>query len=300
MSTAKAPETFESVAERLIAISITKPHLSETFVPWEMPLDAHHKLMPESLLSLYGHELFDTLTKGQQRELARAEVVQVMQSYAWSEAMACLFFNRHLLTLQTASVEHRFLLRELIEEFRHQEMFARAITTLNGRPLPQSRLHQIWGRITVEYFPADILFMSILGIELASDAYGKALQKSSDIYPVLAKVAELHSIEEGRHIVYTQWWLKRYTENAGWLRRSFYSLLVCMNIRFMRTLYVRKEIFERMGVTDPERYAAAAEKGLREKFGANALDEAIKFVQSFNGFNAITKIVWRRILNAAV
>src|SRR5258707_688821 len=98
MTTAKRFGSFESDVERLIAISITKPHLPETFVPWSTPLDENHKLMPESLLSLHGHELFDTLTKDQQRELARAEVVQVMHGYAWSEAMACLFFNRHLLT----------------------------------------------------------------------------------------------------------------------------------------------------------------------------------------------------------
>jgi hypothetical protein len=291
-------ESFEAVAERLIAISIAKPLLPELFVPWATPLEDHHRLMPETLLSLQGDPLFDTLTERQKRELATAEIVQVMYSYAWSETLACLFFNRHLLDLQPTSAEYRFLLRELIEEFRHQEMFSKAISQLGGNALPPRWLHRVIGTITAKYLPADLLFMSVLGIELVTDAYGKALRESSEVYPVLSKISELHNIEEGRHIHYTELWLKRFTDNAGWFRRSAYSVVVCLNIYFMRTLYVRKEIFERLGVSNPERYAHAAYQGLRKKFAVYGLGRATQFIQSFNGFNWLTKAVWKQLLNA--
>ena len=101
----------EATIERLIRISKEKPLLPEVFIPWHEQMLDEERFMPESLISLHGHPLWETLSAEQQRELGRHEIVQVMYSYAWSEGLACLFFNRHLLTLQPDSVEYRFLLR---------------------------------------------------------------------------------------------------------------------------------------------------------------------------------------------
>ena len=66
----------------------------------------------------------------------------------------------------------------------------------------------------------------------------------------------------------------------------------------MRSLYVTKENFEAIGITNTAKYAAAARKQLKQKFGKEYLDEIIEFVQEFNGFNFITKPLWKRILAA--
>ena len=279
--------------ERLIKISKTKPLLPQEFVPWAEEPQENDIFMPEKLISLYGHPLYDTLTKNQKIELGKHEMVQVMYSYGWSESLACLFFNRHLLTLQPDNVEYRFLIRELIEEFQHQDMFAEAVKKLNGKPIPPSRAHRFFGNFTVKYMPAPTVFMSVLAVEHMADVYGKLIRKDKNVYNVLRKVSELHHIEEGRHIYYTELWLKRFTEKAGFLKRSWYSLIVMFNILFMRTLYVKTEIFERIGVENPKKYQKAASKNLSKRFGPLCLDETIKFVTSFNGFNWLTRPIWR-------
>ena len=68
----------------------------------------------------------------------------------------------------------------------------------------------------------------------------------------------------------------------------------------MRTLYVKKEFFERLGVENPDVYYKAALEQYRGKFANNALKASIEFVKSFNGFNWITKPLWRSILKAEV
>lgn len=291
-------ETFsEATIERLIRISKEKPLLPETFVPWQEEIQDGELFMPEHLVSLEGHALWDTLSAEQRRELGRHEVVQVMYSYAWSEGLACLFFNRHLLELSPESGEYRFLLRELIEEFRHQEMFGMAVTKMKGLPLQPGFQHRFWGKLTVKYMPPSLVFMSVLSVELMADIYGKHIRRDKRVFHILRKVSELHHIEEGRHIFYTKLWLERFTARAGFLRRSAYSLVVMLNIYFMRTLYVKKEIFERIGVAGAERYTDAAARNLKKKLGQNCLDEAIEFVQDFRGFNWLTRPLWRWLLD---
>ena len=231
-------------------------------------------------------------------ELGKHEMVQAMYSYAWSEGLACLFFSRYNLTLQPDSVEYRFLIRELIEEFRHQEMFAMAIEKMNGKPIKPSRMHNFWGKLTVNYLPPSWVFMSVLAVEMIADVYGKIIRKNDRVYKVLRKVSELHHIEEGRHIYYTKIWLKRFTEKAGWIKRSTYSVIILLNIYFMRTLYVKQEIFERIGVDDPKKYQRAAYRHFRYKYADQCLKESIEFVHEFKGFNWFTRPLWKIVLRA--
>ncbi len=293
-------DEFEAQVERMIRISKEKPLLPETYVPWDDEPNQDTLFMPEKLVSLAGHPLWDTLTKEQQIELGRLEVVQVMYSYAWSETLACHFFNRHLLKLNPDSSEYRFLIRELIEEYRHQEMFGMAIKKLDRIPIMPTRLHKFFGNLTVKRLRPSLVFMSVLSIELMADIYAKHIRKDEKVFSVMRKSSELHYIEEGRHIFYTESWLKKFTAKAGFFRATQYSIVVMLNIYFMRTLYVKKEFFQKIGVENPNKYYKAAIKHYRGKFAENSLKASIEFVNSFNGFNWITKPLWRKILKASV
>ena len=290
----------EETVERLIRISKEKPLLPETFVPWADDPELAERFLPDILVSLTGHPLADTLTPAQVRELGRLEVSQVMYSYAWSETLACLFFNRHMLTLEPDSGEYRFLIRESIEEFRHQEMFAEAVRRLGRGAAKPSGQHRFWGNITARFLPAPQVFMSVLAVELMADIYAHHIRRDEGCYSVLRKCSELHHIEEGRHIFYTKLWLRRYTDGAGFITRTRFSLIILLNLYFMRTLYVRKSFFERIGAPDPAACYKAARSHFKAKFGAHCLDEAVAFVDGFGGFNFITRPLWRRLAGARV
>lgn len=291
---------FELMAERMIRVSKAKPLLPETFVPWEDEPGTQTLYMPLKMVSLEGHSLWTNLSCEQRIELGRLEVVQVMYSYAWSETLACHFFNRHLLTLNPDSVEYRFLIRELIEEYRHQEMFGMAIRRLGRKPEPPTTFHAFLGNFTARYFPASLMFMSVLSIEMMADIYAKHIRKDETVYSVLRKVSELHHIEEGRHIFYTRAWLERYTNKAGFFKRTVYSLVILLNILFMRSLYVKRTFFDQLGLQQPDVYYKAALKNYSNKFGDIAMGEVVEFVQSINGFNWLTKPLWRSLLKVRV
>jgi hypothetical protein len=230
---------YEEQIERLISISKKKPLLPETYIPWDIPIQQSEKFLPDELVSLHGLPEFNQLTDQQKQDISRHEIVQVMYSYAWSESLLCLFLNRYILSLKTRQVEYRFLVRELIEEFRHQEMFARAIEKLEGEVLQPGRLHKKIAYYTVSMLPSDITFMCCLSIEMLADRYGDIVRKAPNIYPVLKKLLDLHNIEESRHILYTKLMLQKFTSKAGFVKRTIYSYTILLNIYFFRTLYVK-------------------------------------------------------------
>ncbi len=292
--------TYTEQIERLINISRDKPLLPESFIPWSVPVKVEEQFLPQQLISLHGLDEYEQLSPLQQRNLGRHEVVQVMYSYAWSEGLFCMFMNRYILTLKTQSVEYRFLLRELIEEFRHMEMFNKAIENLQGDAILPSRMHKFFGLSTVRFFPPDIVFISCLAVEMMADQYGDHLRKGETIFPVLKKVSELHNIEEARHILFTKLFLKKHTAKAGFIKRCMYSYIILMNICFMRSLYVKKEIFERIGCENSNVLYRKAVKNYNTKFGANCLDDIKAFVTEINGFNWATRWAWRTFLKTKI
>jgi len=277
------------------------PLIPEEFVPWDLEASEEDIYLPEKLVSLHGHPLYHTLSPEQKRELGKYEVVQSMYSYGWSEGLACLFFNRHLLSLDdSTSVEYRFLIQELIEEFQHQRMFSDAVIKLGVKPIKPTRAHKWTARFTVNFLPADLVFMSVLAVEEIADVYGKMLRKDPRVYEVLRKVSELHHIEEGRHIHYTKMWLEKFTSKAGIIKRSLFSMVFLLNIYFMRTLYVKQEIFEHIGVDKPAIYQKAAYKNYKKKFAKYCLDGAIEYVEEFKGFNRFTRLMWKWVLGVSI
>jgi hypothetical protein len=94
--------------------------------------------------------------------------------------------------------------------------------------------------------------------------------------------------------------MKYYTGKAGFFKRTAFSVVVLLNIWYMRSLYVTQQNFEAIGVNDPALYAREAKENLKGKFGRHYLDDITEFVKEFNGFNFITKPLWRRILSAKI
>lgn len=143
-----------------------------------------------------------------------------------------------------------------------------------------------------------MVFMSCLTVEMLADTYGDHLRKNKSVYIVLRKIVELHNIEEARHILFTQMLLEKYTQKAGFVRRTVYSYVVLLNVYFMRTLYVKKEIFERLEI--PGKLFKPACRNFKQKFSAECLDTTIELVKSFNGFNWLTRWAWRLLVNIKV
>jgi len=79
-----------------------------------------------------------------------------------------------------------------------------------------------------------------------------------------------------------------------------YSYVILINIYFIRTMYVKKEIFERIGLANPDKVYKLAYQNYKTKFAENCLKDIIKFVDEWKGFNNATRWAWRWLLGAKV
>jgi hypothetical protein len=289
-----------ALLERLTRISIENPLMPETYIPWEKKPTKEERFLPSNFISVKDLPIYESLSYEQLLEIERHEAVQFMYSYAWSEALGVKFLSREVVKLNALSAETKFMYREIIEETRHMEMFTRGIESLNGKPIPPSGQHFFWSKMSCRYLPNSLMFMAMIAGEFVSDAVGRAVQKDKKVYLVLRKIAELHQIEEGRHIYFAKKYLEDYTKNAGYIKRSIYSIIMALHIYFMITMYVKKEIFERAGIADSKKLYKSARKSYRINFSRNCLQPAIDYVKEFNGFNRLTGFFWKWLLNAEI
>ncbi len=282
--------------ERLIKISIDKPLYPETFIPWAQDIGPDEWYMPERLISLYGLPVYDTLSPAQRRELSRLEVAQAMYTYCWSEGLFCIFMNRYIQDRPIADAERQFLLREIIEECRHQEMFARAIQRIDAQPIMPNRLVQRIAKWFAGHMSDAMLFVECVAIEMMADRYGEYIRQDITSYSVMRRVAQLHHIEEARHIIFTKAALRYYTKRIGFLRATWYSVCILITLRVFQNLYVRAEFFEQLGIPNPRQVRREALRQYQIRFAGDCLPSVLEFINSFGGFNSITRPLWRWIL----
>jgi hypothetical protein len=122
---------MSNLIKQLIKTSRSQEVLFHSFFDWDnYDLSDDQRFMEESLISLHGLSIYDTLTEQQKKQLSKLEVSQIIYCYAQSETIMCHFMARHLLDVSFGSDEFTFLLREQIEEYRHQDMFIRALELL--------------------------------------------------------------------------------------------------------------------------------------------------------------------------
>jgi hypothetical protein len=274
--------------------------LPDEYIPWENEITANEVYLPNSLLSISGCNLFEILTPQQTAKLAKLEVAQVMATYAWAESIACLFFNELLIKVSPTSVEGKYLVTMLIEEFRHQYMFAKMIDKLEVKTQPFSPIHRLLVSLAIKVLGPRSKYMMILAVEQVTDVYAKHLRKDPNVYSLLRKTSELHHIEEGRHITYQKLCLEKLITKAGYIRRSLLGILYVFTIWFMRSQYVKKSFFSDLGLKDERSVYRAAVKNYRNIFGRYCLSDPLEYAKTIQTLNFITRPFWNIILKANV
>jgi hypothetical protein len=282
--------------ERLTRISLERPLLPESYIPWANELTPEERYLPDNFISIKGLPIYERLSENQILEIERHEAVQFMYSYAWSEALGIRFLSREIVKLNAGSAETKFMYREIIEETRHMEMFGKGIEALRGDPLLPTGQHFFWSKISFKYLPSSWMFMAIIAGEFVSDAVGREVQNDKKVYSVLRKIAELHQIEEGRHIYFAKKYLEDFINDASVLKKSIYSVIMALHIHFMLTMYVKKEIFDRVGIEHSKQLYKDARKNYRSKFSQTCLKTAVEFMREFGGVNRFTKSFWKWLL----
>ena len=143
------PPNREEFSERLLKGSVKKSYAPIVDIDWDAPLDPDKFFLPPNVVSLYGTPQWDAMTREQQIELSRQELVSILSAGIWFENILNQALLRDLMHKNpTASATH-YALTELGDETRHMVMFGKTIARVGGIPV-RPRLHQ---RIVINSLP---------------------------------------------------------------------------------------------------------------------------------------------------
>src|SRR6201993_4025932 len=151
MTTAVKPAgpSREEFSDRLLKGSVKKSYEPVVDIDWDAPLDPDKFYLPPRLVSLYGTPMWDEMTREQQIELSRQELVNTLSAGIWFENLLNQTLLRTLIHEDPTSRSTHYKLTELGDETRNMIMFGKAIEPIGPKPMVPRR----WQRMAINMLP---------------------------------------------------------------------------------------------------------------------------------------------------
>jgi hypothetical protein len=115
--------TREEFSERLLRGSVTKYYEPIVDIDWEAPIDPDKFFLPPKVVSLYGTPMWAAMTRAEQIELSRQELVNTLSAGIWFENILNQALLRDVMHADPTTNATHYALTELGDETRHMVMF---------------------------------------------------------------------------------------------------------------------------------------------------------------------------------
>lgn len=207
MTIAVKPErpNREVFSERLLKGSVRKSYAPVVDIDWDAPLDPDKFYLPAKLVSLYGTPMWDRMTRAQQIELSRQELVNVISVGIWFENILNQSLLRALLHADPTAQASLYALTEMGDETRHMVMFGKAIERIGAKPVrPRRWQRRIINALPVLLFRGAGLWVAALIGEEIFDALQRQMMDDPELQPMVQRIMRIHVTEEARHIQFAR------------------------------------------------------------------------------------------------
>ena len=259
----------DSKLHALTKLSREKSLFYETFLKWDEYI-FDEKLVwkiwfiDETLISIYWTQEYVNLTDFQKKHLSYLEVCQIIYTYASTEAIMCLFMAKLILKYPIWTPECNFILREQIEEYRHQDMFERSLDILQSKHCEISNFWKFTMKLEALYIKDRYFFILQIVIEIVSWDFWRKCIDNKDVLKLMRDISQIHEIEESRHIDFAKIMLDDYFKNAWFFTKTLWGWFVFFDILFINTHYLKIENFKRLWVENYKELYKIAKKNWRK------------------------------------
>src|SRR5271155_5757556 len=207
MTTAVKPggPSREEFSERLLKGSVKKSYEPVVDIDWDAPLDPDKFYLPPRLVSLYDTPMWDEMTREQQIELSRQEVVNTLSAGIWFENMLNQSLLRTILHEDPTSFSTHYKLTELGDETRHMVMFGKAIERIGAKPIRPRRFHRmIINALPLVFQRGSMLWVAALVGKEIFDSLQRRMLDDPELQPMIQRLMRIHVTEEARHIQFAR------------------------------------------------------------------------------------------------
>lgn len=296
MTTAKttiAP-TREQFSERLLRGSVKKYYEPIVDIDWDAPLDPDKFFLPPKSVSIYGTALWDGMSRGQQIELSRQELVNTLSAGIWFENILNQALLRDLMHADPTARATHYALTELGDETRHMVMFGRAIEKVGAKPV-RPRLYQ---RMLINALPltfrGSLLWVAALIGEEIFDSLQRQMMDDPELQPMVQRLMRIHVTEEARHIQFARDGVRKRVPEMPWLSRVWVANLNGAGGFFFRHLFTNTVQYRRVGLPGRETRRVARLSPHRYDVQVMGFAPLAAFLDEVGLMGPIARRAWRR------
>lgn len=258
-----SPNAYDREARLAVARRLLKGSSNRSYDPivdldFDAPLVDGKYFLPPKVVSIYGTELWESLTEEQRIEVSRQEMANILSVGIWFENLLNRALLIRLMREDPAAATSHYELTEMGDECRHMTMFGKVIERCGARAYPM----RWWERGAMHVIPllmrGTLLWVITLVGEELFDALQREIKDDPDLQPLVARLMQIHVTEEARHIGFAR---------DGVMRRapirSRWETLVAANLHGLggpsfRRLFTNPAMYQRAGLDNPREVSRIA------------------------------------------
>lgn len=286
--------TREQFSERLLRGSVKKYYEPVVDIDWDAPLDPDRFFLPPRVVSLYGTPLWDAMTREQQIELSRQELVNTLSAGIWFENILNQGILRKLMHESPTSHETHYALTEMGDETRHMVMFGKAIERVGAKPV-QPRWYQ---RVIINAIPlafkGSMLWVAALVGEEIFDSLQRQMMDDDELQPMVQRLMRIHVTEEARHIQFARDGVRKRVADMPRRNRWWMANINGVGGPFFRYLFTNEVVYRRIGLDAREARRVARRSPHRHQVQIEGFAPLAAFLEEVGLMGPIARRMWRR------
>lgn len=289
--TATVPDN--AFLERLLKSSARHSYDPIVDIDWNAPIPEDKWGMRPERMSLYGTELWDSLTEQQQLTLSKHEVASISSVGIWFEVILMQMMLRDVYDDDPKSMHMHYALTEVADECRHSTMFGKAIDHF-GVPAygPPPAIFKL-GRLFTKIVRGPSSYGAILVAEEILDAWQREMLNDDRVQPVVRMVSRIHVLEEARHMTFAREEVARMMPSLNKRQRVMQQIQVAHVSSFVARALVNPAVYASVGI-DPSVGRKVAWKNPKYIETLNWMGEKpTRFLRDVGLITSKTEALWR-------
>jgi hypothetical protein len=286
--------TREEFSERLLRGSVKKYYEPVVDIDWDAELDPDKFFLPAKVVSLYGTPMWDAMTRAQQIELSRQELVNTLSAGIWFENILNQAILRTLMHQDPTANATHYALTEMGDETRHMVMFGKAIERVGAKPI-QPRWYQ---RVIINALPlafkGSLLWVAALIGEEIFDSLQRQMMDDDELQPMVQRLMRIHVTEEARHIQFARDGVRKRVGDMPRLNRWWVANLNGVGGYFFRFLFTNRVQYRRVGLDAQKARHMARRSPHRHEVQIMGFAPLAAFLDEVGLMGRVARRMWRR------
>jgi hypothetical protein len=249
----------EKTARRLLTSSARHSYNPDLDIDWSSPeIPGLFHMQPERM-TLFGTELWESLSEEQRVELSKHEVISVARVGLWFEVLLMGMLAAHAYNQDPASAHTQFALTEIGDETRHSVMFARWADMYGGNHYkPHPAVHQLGKVFRLVAPTGPSMWAGTLVAEELLDRLQREGMNDERMQPLSRMVSKIHVVEEARHVRFAREELERSMAETQWgPSRYFHRVLTAASAAVIVRSLVSPHVYASVGLDEKAARKAA-------------------------------------------